>query len=97
MLNRKQSTKGINSHIIHRALKNAFLKLTPKHQMRNPVMFTVYVVSIMTTILFIQALFIQGDESAGFIFAVNSALWLTLLFANFAVSATSHTNYSIQI
>lgn len=73
-----------NVKIINSAIINAFLKLTPRHQVRNPVMFTVYVGSILTSILFIQAIFGHGEAPAGFILAVTIWLWFTLLFANFA-------------
>ncbi|HEV7391921.1 MAG TPA: potassium-transporting ATPase subunit KdpB, partial [Burkholderiales bacterium] len=62
----------------------SFVKLLPQHQWRNPVMFVVYVGSILTTILYVQALVGQGEAPAGFILAVTLWLWFTVLFANFA-------------
>ena len=53
-------------------------------QLRNPVMFIVFVGSILTTGLGIHALLGEGQESSGFIFAVSAWLWFTVLFANFA-------------
>ncbi|EQD42545.1 K+-transporting ATPase, B subunit, partial [mine drainage metagenome] len=53
-------------------------------QWRNPVMFVVYLGSILTTGLWIQALFGQGEAPAWFIFGVSIWLWFTVLFANFA-------------
>jgi K+-transporting ATPase ATPase B chain len=47
-------------------------------------MFVVYVGSILTTILFLQALFGQGEAPAGFILHISLWLWFTALFANFA-------------
>ena len=81
-----KSQRGINVEfkIIKNAIASAFLKLTPKNQMRNPVMFTVYVSSILTTILFLQAIFFQGEAPTSFILAVCVWLWFTLVFANFA-------------
>lgn len=70
--------------ILKFALRDAFLKLSPQHQIRNPVMFTVYVSSILTTILFFQALSGHGEAPARFILAITFWLWFTLLFANFA-------------
>lgn len=49
-------------------------------------MFTVYVASLITTALLIQALLGEGEASAGFILAITLWLWFTLLFANFAES-----------
>lgn len=72
--------------IIRYALLDSFCKLNPRHQLRNPVIFTVYISAILTTILFIQAVFAQGEAGAKFIFSITFWLWLTLLFANFAES-----------
>jgi len=70
--------------IVRRAVLDAFKKLNPRHQVRNPVMFTVLVGSVLTTGLGIQALFQVGPESPGFILGVSAWLWFTVLFANFA-------------
>ncbi|MEV8645948.1 potassium-transporting ATPase subunit B, partial [Mesorhizobium ciceri] len=60
----------------------AFRKLSPKVQMKNPVMFVVYLGSIIATILGFQALRGNGDAPVGFIFAIAAWLWFTVLFAN---------------
>lgn len=73
-----------NKTILFSAMGNALVKLTPQHQIRNPVMFTVYIGSILTSCLFVQALFGAGEAPASFIFAITIWLWFTLLFANFA-------------
>ena len=62
----------------------AFRKLSPRVQMKNPVMFVVYIGSIVATVLGIQAVRGDGDAPAGFIFAVAAWLWFTVLFANAA-------------
>jgi K+-transporting ATPase ATPase B chain len=66
------------------AIKASFAKLSPRVQWRNPVMFVVYIGSILTTLLGLQALQGKGEASVGFIFAVALWLWFTVLFANFA-------------
>ncbi len=66
------------------AVVQAFAKLNPRVQWRNPVMFVVYIGSILTTLLGLQALQGQGEAPAGFIFSVALWLWFTVLFANFA-------------
>ena len=66
------------------ALVDSFRRLTPSYQWRNPVMFVVYIGSVLTTILWLQALTGKGEAPAGFILAVTLWLWVTLLFANFA-------------
>ncbi|MFM0180135.1 potassium-transporting ATPase subunit KdpB [Paraburkholderia aspalathi] len=66
------------------ALVDSFRKLAPRHQLRNPVMFCVYIGSILTTILWVAALAGQAEAPAGFILAIALWLWFTVLFANFA-------------
>src|SRR5215475_2502386 len=66
------------------AVVDAFRKLDPRVQWRNPVMFVVYIGSLLTTGLWIQALTGQGEAPAWFIFNVAIWLWFTVLFANFA-------------
>jgi K+-transporting ATPase ATPase B chain len=70
--------------IVRRAAIDAVLKLDPRQQIRNPVMFVVLVVSVLTTVLWLAALSGRAEAPAGFIFAVTAWLWFTLLFANFA-------------
>jgi K+-transporting ATPase ATPase B chain len=70
--------------IVRRAIVESFKKLDPRRQIRNPVMFTVLVGSVLTTGLWIQALVGEGEASAGFIFGISAWLWFTVLFANFA-------------
>ncbi|MDZ5632166.1 potassium-transporting ATPase subunit KdpB [Janthinobacterium sp. GMG1] len=73
-----------DSALIGPAVVDAFKKLDPRTQWRSPVMFVVYVGSIITTLLAIQALNGQGEAPFGFILAVAVWLWFTVLFANFA-------------
>jgi K+-transporting ATPase ATPase B chain len=73
----------VTKPILRRALVDSFVKLLPQHQWRNPVMFVVYLGSLLTTILFVHSLLV-GDADAGFILHVTIWLWFTVLFANFA-------------
>src|SRR5213594_2207509 len=70
--------------ILVQAIVDSFRKLTPQRQVRNPVMFVVYVGSILTTLLWAQAVVGKGEAPAWFIFWVSVWLWFTVLFANFA-------------
>ncbi len=70
--------------LVKPAIIDSFKKLTPAVQWRNPVMFVVYVGSILTTLLWIQALGGNGEAPAAFILAIALWLWFTVLFANFA-------------
>ena len=70
------------------AVIDAFRKLNPAIQWRNPVMFVVYVGSILTTLLWLQSLNARVDAqvtaSPGFTLAIALWLWFSVLFANFA-------------
>ncbi|HEU5048518.1 MAG TPA: potassium-transporting ATPase subunit KdpB [Rickettsiales bacterium] len=66
------------------ATKASLLRLTPRYQARNPVMFVVFVGSVLTLMLFIYSLHVRGTEPSWFIAAVSIWLWFTVLFANFA-------------
>src|SRR5438874_4107694 len=72
------------------AVIDAFRKLDPRKQWRSPVMFVVYIGSIITTLLWFDSLRGHGashaDASPGFVFAISLWLWFTVLFANFAES-----------
>ncbi len=70
--------------IVKQAIVDSFRKLTVQRQVRNPVMFVVYVGSILTTLLWVQALVGTGEAPPWFIFWVSVWLWFTVLFANFA-------------
>lgn len=67
-----------------RALLDSFRKLDPRWMARNPVMFVVEIGSVLTTLLFIQALMGASQENPAFIGAIALWLWFTVLFANFS-------------
>jgi K+-transporting ATPase ATPase B chain len=73
-----------DSALVGPAVKDAFRKLSIKVQVRNPVMFVVFVGSILTSILFLHALSGRGEAPTTFILAIAAWLWFTVLFANFA-------------
>jgi K+-transporting ATPase ATPase B chain len=70
--------------LVLKAIADSFRKLSPRQQVRNPVMFVVFVCSVLTTLLWVQALTGHGEAPTGFILWVTIWLWFTLLFANFA-------------
>lgn len=70
--------------LFREAVLASFQKLSPRTQWRNPVMFVVYIGSILATIIFVQSLRGQGSDSAWFVGFVAIWLWFTVLFANFA-------------
>ena len=74
----------LDIEILKQAVGNAFLKLTPRQQWKNPVMFVVYLGSLLTTVLWLQALMGNSEEPSHFILSITLWLWFTVLFANFA-------------
>jgi len=80
----KKEKSFANKEMMKRAIKDSFIKLNPKVQIKNPVMFIVYIASILTTILYVLALFGIKDNTPGFILGIAILLWFTVLFANFA-------------
>ena len=75
---------GLSGQMIGRAVGDAVVKLNPVKLIRNPVIFTTWIVALLSTISAAAA--IADGQSAGF--AVQLALWLwaTVLFANIAES-----------
>jgi len=76
---------------IKRAVRDAIVKLDPRVQVRNPVMFVVEVGAVFTTVAWLIQLFGGaplggGSEPAWFTFTVTVWLWLTVVFANLAES-----------
>lgn len=67
-----------------RAVRDAFAKLDPREQAKNPVMLMVYLSAILTLGLFVLALFGVTDSHPAFVLAISVVLWLTVLFSNFA-------------
>src|SRR4026209_97582 len=84
MATHSKSRSLFDGPILRRAVADSFRKLAPAVQLRNPVMFVVYVVSLLTTGLFLQAVLGKGEAPAAFILWVSVWLWFTVLFANFA-------------
>ncbi|TXH57580.1 MAG: potassium-transporting ATPase subunit KdpB [Bacteroidia bacterium] len=84
---KRQKQQFIDKGMILHALCDSFKKLNPMVEAKNPVMFVVYVGSIITTVLAILAIFgYEVGGSTSFIVSVALWLWFTLLFANFAES-----------
>ncbi|RYZ12807.1 MAG: K(+)-transporting ATPase subunit B, partial [Comamonadaceae bacterium] len=82
----KTSLSLLDMALVKPALRSAFAKLSPRVQWRNPVMFIVFVGSILTTLLWLHAWSFPGDTgmSPAFVLAITVWLWFTVLFANFA-------------
>ena len=70
--------------LMRQAGVDALKRLSPQAQVKNPVMFVVWLGSVMCTGLFIESLLHKGEEPTWFILAITLWLWFTVLFANFA-------------
>ncbi|EMW6650773.1 potassium-transporting ATPase subunit KdpB [Listeria monocytogenes] len=66
------------------ALIQSTKKLSPKLQVKNPVMLLVYVGAILATSLYFLGFFGISNEKSGYTLAIALILWFTVLFANFA-------------
>ena len=84
MITQPKKQNAFRRELYQRAIADSFIKLNPRWMVRNPVMFVVEVGSMLTTVLWIQALARQGEAPAGFIGAITLWLWFTVLFANFS-------------
>ncbi|MBL8761013.1 MAG: potassium-transporting ATPase subunit KdpB [Phycisphaerae bacterium] len=83
-----QSPSSIfNPALVRPAIGSALAKLDPRVQLRNPVMFVVWVVSALTTMLAVAG-FAGKGEAGGYsptlVLVIAVWLWFTVLFANFA-------------
>ncbi|MCQ1573304.1 potassium-transporting ATPase subunit KdpB [Neorhizobium galegae] len=82
-MSQAKSASIMDTRILIPAAGDAFKKLNPRTLARNPVMFVVATVSVLTTVLFLRDL-AAGNGNLGFSFQINLWLWFTVLFANFA-------------
>src|SRR5665213_2739404 len=80
----RQQLSLFDRKLLGPALLESFKKLDPRVQWRNPVMFVVYLGTVVTAVLYCQALAGHGEAPAGFILAVTVWLLFTVVFANFA-------------
>ncbi|MTC73814.1 potassium-transporting ATPase subunit KdpB [Providencia rettgeri] len=81
---KNQKTQLFDSKLVRQSTIDAIKKLTPQAQWRNPVMFVVYIGSIITTLLWIAMVAGYSEGNAWFSGMVTLWLWFTVLFANFA-------------
>lgn len=84
MMETKKKSALADKSMLSRAVKDSFVKLAPKTQVKNPVMMLVYVSAVMTTVLFFISLAGIKDAPSGFTLAIAVILWFTVIFANFA-------------
>ena len=81
---RKQPVSALfDARIVIPAIGSAFVKLDPRVLMKNPVMFVLEVVSVLTTVILVRDIATMSGN-VGFEFQIVLWLWFTVLFANFA-------------
>ncbi|HXX20737.1 MAG TPA: potassium-transporting ATPase subunit KdpB [Candidatus Acidoferrum sp.] len=73
----------LDPRIVVPAIGSAFVKLDPRTLIKNPVMFVLEIVTMLTTVILIRDL-VTGTGRIGFEFQIILWLWFTVLFANFA-------------
>jgi K+-transporting ATPase ATPase B chain len=73
----------LDGKVVVPAIGQAFVKLDPRTLIRNPVMFVLEVVTILTTVILVRDL-LTGGARIGFELQIILWLWFTVLFANFA-------------
>ncbi|TXM65726.1 potassium-transporting ATPase subunit KdpB [Methylobacterium sp. WL12] len=79
----RPSQNLFSAALVGPALLGAVRKLDPRLMVRNPVMFVVEVVALLTTILFVRDA-ATGAADLAFSGQIILWLWFTVLFANFA-------------
>src|SRR5262245_11662156 len=84
-LTRKQMPASalFDGRIVWPAIGAAFVKLDPRTLIKNPVMFVLEVVTVLTTVILVRDL-VTGGQNIGFEIQIIFWLWATLLFANFS-------------
>lgn len=80
---RSQASTLLDPAILGPAVAGSFRKLDPRLMARNPVMFCVEVVALLTTVLLLRDA-ATGAGNLGFGVQIVVWLWVTLVFANFA-------------
>ncbi|MGA6964474.1 MAG: potassium-transporting ATPase subunit KdpB [Xanthobacteraceae bacterium] len=80
---RKPVSALLDPKIVVPAVGAAFVKLDPRTLMKNPIMFVLEIVTILTSVILIRDL-VRGGEHIFFEFQIILWLWFTVLFANFA-------------
>ena len=84
----RRAVSVFQPEIVRRALIDSFLKLDPRVQIRNPVMFVVEIGAVITTVTWLIQVFggraLGGNDPAWYTFVISFWLWLTVVFANMA-------------
>ncbi|WP_320054494.1 potassium-transporting ATPase subunit KdpB [uncultured Acetobacteroides sp.] len=79
---KKKKNKLFSKKLVKEALIDSFVKLNPKHQIKNPVIFIVELGALVTTGIVLYEIF--GGSYSNFNLQISIWLWFTVLFANFS-------------
>ncbi len=86
--NQRRAVSLFQPEIVRRAIIDSFVKLDPRVQIRNPVMFVVELCALITSVIWIIQVFggkaLGGNDPAWYTFVIAIWLWLTVVFANLA-------------
>jgi K+-transporting ATPase ATPase B chain len=86
--NARRGASLLSPEIARRAVIDSFVKLDPRVQVRNPVMFVVELGAAICTVIWIIQVFgghfLAGGQPAWYTFTIAFWLWLTVVFANLA-------------
>ncbi len=84
----RTETKTFDKKLVLSAIKDSFIKLNPKKQIKNPVMFIVLIGAVITTLItfssYVRAIHELPLTDFAFNFQISIWLWFTVLFANFS-------------
>lgn len=80
----QKPNKLFEPEIMKQAFCDSFIKLDPRIQIKNPVMFVVEIASVLTTVIYVVSLSGEKEASSSFILSISLWLWFTLLSANFS-------------
>ena len=80
----KKSASLFQKEQVMESLKQSFVKLNPRVMIKNPIMFTVELVTLVMLVVCILSLGTSEYGTFGYNFLVFVILFVTLLFANFA-------------
>lgn len=100
----KQKSAFADRKMLGRAIKDSFVKLSPKTQAKNPVMFLVFASAILTSILWVVSLFGLKDAPSGSratsvitpsTFVETTVCWILIVL--FSKSIASHFRPTISL
>jgi K+-transporting ATPase ATPase B chain len=84
----RRSASLFSGDLVRRAVLDSFVKLDPRVQVRNPVMFVVELGALVTSVIWVMQVLgdnaLSGSQPGWYSFVIAIWLWLTVVFANLA-------------